>query len=183
MALIDYYAHALALDEAAKTLAATPFTDPALVSARNQTQIDLSVAGSHALLGTLVDQLFAHAASDGSELALLNRAADLWNRGIAMYNDLASIRDRLETSLAAPGDSAAVSQFNSAVLDVQLFSQKAYAMQADVIHLRNEVTSLTHISAHPRQLDEPASVWDWGNRLRGRRTDAYKAEKSREIIR
>jgi hypothetical protein len=60
--------------------------------ARNQTQIDLSMAGDYALLGALVDHLFAHAVSDGSELAVLSRAADLWSRGVALYNDLGSVR-------------------------------------------------------------------------------------------
>ncbi len=179
VALIDYHAHTLALDEASKTLAGAIFTDAALVSARNQTQIDLSVAGGHALLGALVDHLFAHAVSDGSEIALLNRAADLWNSGVAIYNDLASVRDRFETALAAPGDPDAVSQFNSAALDVQLFAQKAYDMQAEVTRLRDDVSSLSHLSAHPRQLDEPASAWDWGNRLLGRRTDAFVRNLSR----
>ena len=101
--LIDYHAHTLALEEASKTLAAATFTDAALVSARNQTQMDLSVAGGHALLGALMDHLLTHAVSDGSELALLDRAADLWTRGVALYNDLGSVRDRIESALGAPG--------------------------------------------------------------------------------
>jgi hypothetical protein len=179
VALIDYHAHTLALEEASKTLAAATFTDAALVSARNQTQMDLSVAGGHALLGALVDHLFAHAVSDGSELALLNRAAGLWNRGVALYNDLGSVRDRFESALAAPEDPAAVSQFNTAALDVQLFAQKADAMQAEVTRLRDDVSSLAYLSAHPRQLDEPTSAWDWGNLLLGRRTDAFVRNLSR----
>jgi hypothetical protein len=32
-----------------------------------------------------------HAVSDGNELALLTRAADLWKSGVALYNNLASV--------------------------------------------------------------------------------------------
>jgi hypothetical protein len=63
--LIDYHAHTLALEEASKALGAAPYTDAALVSARNQTQIDLSMAGEYALLGALVGHLSAHAVSAG----------------------------------------------------------------------------------------------------------------------
>ena len=177
--MIDYHAHTLALEEASKTLAAAPFTDAALLSARNEIQIDLSVANGHAMLGALVDHLFAHAVSDGSELALLNRAADLWDRGVALYNDLGSVRDRFESSLAAPGDPDALSQFNTAAFDVQLFAQKAYAMQAEVIGLRDDVSSLKYLTTHPRQLDEPANSWDWSSLLLGRRTDALVRNLSR----
>ena len=171
--LIDYLAHTLTLEEASKSLAAATFSDTALVSARNQVQLDLSTAGAYALLGTLVDHLFALAVSDGSELALLNRATDIWNRGVGLFNDLGSVRDRFEKALAAPDDPDSVSQFNTAALDVQSFSQKAYDMQEEVIRLRNDVSSLTHVPPHPRQLDEPTSAWNWSDLLLGRRTDAF----------
>lgn len=171
--MIDYHAHALALDETQNSLASAAITEPALVAACSQIQTDLSAAGGYALLGTLVDHLFAHAVSDGSELALLSRASDLFDRGVALYNDLGSVRDRFETALANPSDPAALSDFNTASMDVQLFAQKAYAMQGEVSLLRNDVSSLTYLSAHPRQLDEPSSSWDWGNLLLGRRTDAF----------
>lgn len=100
--MIDYHAHALALDETQKSLAAAAFTDPTLVTARSQAQSDLSAASGYALLGALVDHLFAHAVSDGSELALLARASDLFDRGVGLYNDLGSVRDRFETALANP---------------------------------------------------------------------------------
>jgi hypothetical protein len=177
--LIDYHAHALALDEAQKSLAAAAFTEPVLVAARSQAQSDLAAAGGYALLGALVDHLFAHAESDGSELALLARASDLFDRGVGLYNDLGSVRNRFETALANPSDPAALSAFNTASMDVQLFAQKAYAMQGEVSLLRSDVSSLTYLSAHPRQLDDPSSSWDWGNLLLGRRTDAFVRNLSR----
>src|SRR5229473_1076256 len=121
---MDYHAHALALEDAVKALAGATFTDASLVSARSRLQTDLLVAGDDALLGALVHHLFAHAVSDGTELSLLTRAADLWNRGIALYNELGSVRDRLERALASPGDPASVSLFDSAALDAQLFAQR-----------------------------------------------------------
>lgn len=66
-----------------------------------------------------------------------------------------------------------MSRFNAAALDVQLFSQKTLAMQAEVTRLRDDVSSLNHLPAHPRQLDQPANSWDWSNTLLGRRTDAF----------
>jgi hypothetical protein len=177
--LIDYHAHQRVLDETTKALAAAPMTDAALVAARTQLQSDLSVAGGYALLGALTDHLFAHAASDGRELAILDRAAALWTRGLGLYNDLASVRDRLESALAAPGDPDSVARFNSAALDVQLFSQKALGMQAEVAHLRDQVASFDHISPHPRQMDRPASAWDWSNLFLARRTDALVRSLSR----
>jgi hypothetical protein len=171
-AVIDYHAHSLAFSEARKALAVASFTDPVLVSARNQTEADLSVAPNHALLGSLLDQMFAHAVSDGSELALLTRAADLWKTGLDLYNNLASVRNRLEGALANPADPASVSDFNSAAADVQFFAQNAYALQAQVTSLRDDIVPLAYLTAHPRQLDQPPPAWDWSNRLLGRRTDA-----------
>ena len=52
-------------------------------------------------------------------------------------------------------------------------------MQAEVTRLRDDVSLLAHLPAHPRQLDEPASAWDWGNLLLGRRTDALVRNLSR----
>jgi len=99
---------------------------------RSQAQTDLSAAGGYAVLGALVDHLFSHAASDGSELALLARASDLCDRGVGLYNELGSVRDRFETALGNPGDPAALTAFNTVAMDVQLFAQKAYAMQGEV---------------------------------------------------
>jgi hypothetical protein len=170
--LIDYHAHVLALEEARKLLAAAAFTDPALVAARNQAQSDLAAPGGYALLGAFVGHLLAHAASDGSELALLARASDLFDRGVDLFNQLGSVRDRLETALANPSDPASLPNFNSATMDVQFFAQKAYAMQGEVSRLRDDASTLSYLSAHPRQLDVPSNSWDWGNLVLGRRTDA-----------
>ncbi len=171
--LIDYYAHTLALDELRKALAAAPFTDAALVSARNQTMTDLSLAGDHALLGALVDHIFAHAVSDGTELAMLGHASHLYSRGVTLYQQLAAVRGDFEGALAAPANPASAARFNSAAVNLQVFAQEAYAIQAEVTKLRDGVALLPYISPHPRQMDQPADSWDWGNRLLGRRTDAF----------
>jgi hypothetical protein len=81
--------------------------------------------------------------------------------------------------MANPSDPAALTEFNTASMDVQLFAQKAYAIQGEVNLLRNDVSSLTYLGAHPRQLDEQSSSWDWGSRLLGRRTDAFVRNLSR----
>ena len=47
-------------------------------------------------------------------LRLGSIAPDLFDRGVELYNDLGSVRDRFETALANPSDPAALSDFNTA---------------------------------------------------------------------
>lgn len=171
--MIDYYAHSITFDETRKALAASLLTDPALIASRNQLGADLAAASNHAMLGAMVDQLFTHAVSDGTELGLLNRAADLWNNGVDLYNTLASVRTRLESALANPSDPASPAAFNSAAVDAQNFAQSAHVLQTQVISLRDDTLPLAYLAAHPRQSDQPSPAWDWANRLLGRRTDAF----------
>lgn len=171
--LLDYHAHVLALAATRTALASATFTDATLVAARSAIQADLAVAADYAQLGAFVNHLFAHAASDGRELALLRRADALWQRGLALYDQLGSVRARLENALASPAAPGAADQFNSAANDVQLFSQGASAMLADVVALRDDASTLSFLSPHPRQLDQPSGAWDWANLLLGRRTDAF----------
>ncbi len=171
--MIDYHGQALAVGELRSALASEPLTDAALIAARASTQSDLAIAGDYALLGAFVDHLIAHAGSDGSELSLLRRADALWKRGLALYSDLGSVRGRLEAALGMPGDPGAADQFNGAANDVQFFSQKASAMLADVVALREDVAPLAYLQQHPRQLDQAARKWDWANLFLGRRTDAF----------
>jgi hypothetical protein len=171
--MIDYHAHTLGLEQFQQALAAAPFTDPGLVAARNQSTIDVALAGDYALLGTFLDHLLGHAASDGTELSLLRRAADLWSRGVGLSNEIGTIRAALEAALEAPSDPTSPARFNTAALDAQRLAQRLYAIQAEVISLRDDVMPLKHVAAHPRQLDTPPASWDWGNRFLGRRTDAF----------
>lgn len=170
--MIEYYAHELALGKLRQELAAAPLTDAALVSARNQTMTDLSLAGDHALLGTLMDHIFAHAVSDGTELRLLGRAADVYARGVTLYDQLTGVRSDIEDALGAPSDPASAARFNNAAVNLQVFAQTAFAIKDDVVKLRDDVAGLPYISPHPRQLDQPSNSWDWANLLLGRRTDA-----------
>jgi hypothetical protein len=49
-----------------------------------------------AWFGSCVDALLLHADSDGSELALLDKASGLWQQAIALYEELRTARIEFE---------------------------------------------------------------------------------------
>jgi hypothetical protein len=171
--LIDYRAHAIALEKVREALASTSFGDPELDAAQAQTLADLAGGEDFALLGAFLDHLMSHAASDGTELALLGRAAELWEDGVALYEVLGSVRAELESVLETPGDPEAAKRFNAAAMEAQRLAQRLHGLQARIFALRDEIEPLSHLPSHPRQEDEAADSWDWGNFLLARRTDAF----------
>ena len=154
-------------------LAGTSFGDPDSEAARDKTLTDLANCEGYALLGGFVDHLLAHASSDGTELVLLEKAADVWADGVALYGVLGSVRTELEAAIEAPGDPTAAGRFNAAAMEAQRLAQRLHGLQAQIVLLREEIDPLLHLPAHPRQVDKPANSWDWGNFLLARRTDAF----------
>jgi len=171
--MIDYRAHASAFEGVRKSLAAESWGDPAMTAARDETLADVALAPDHALLGAFVDHLFTHAVSDGTEIALLERSSALWGQGLELYELLGSARKDLESALANPGNPASADLFNGAAMDSQRLAQGMHALQASIFSLRDDIAAQPHLPDHPRQLDEPASNWDWGNFHLARRTDAF----------
>lgn len=170
--MIDYRAHALAFARVRDAIETTSFGDPDLDAARDQTVADVAGAPGDALLGAFIDHLVAHAASDGTELAVLERAGDLWADGVSLYDALGTVRSELEAALETPADPDSAARFNSAAMEAQRFAQRLHGLQARIFLLRDEIDTLPHLPPHPRQEDKPADSWDWGNFLLGRRTDA-----------
>ena len=154
-------------------LAGTSFGDPDSEAARDKTLTDLANCEGYALLGGFVDHLLAHASSDGTELVLLEKAADVWADGVALYGVLGSVRTELEAAIEAPGDPTAAGRFNAAAMEAQRLAQRLHGLQAQIVLLREEIDPLLHLPAHPRQVDKPANSWDSGNFLLARRTDAF----------
>jgi len=115
----------------------------------------------------------AHATSDGVEISLLQRASNLWQRGVGMCDALAEIRKDLETALDKPADPASPALFNNAAMKAQQWAASINNIEAEVVSLQNDVNPMPHLPPHPRQADQPSSQWDWLNLLLGRRTDAF----------
>jgi hypothetical protein len=132
-----------------------------------------------ALLGAFTHHLLWHATSDGSELDLMQRAADLWSRGSTLLSQMGALRQDLENALQNPADPGSVDKFNAAAFNAQVFSNAAVAMQTDINALRAAVMKFPHLPPHPRQRDLATNAWDWGNLTLGRRTDALVRSLSR----
>ena len=171
--MIDYRTHAVVLAQLRESLAASTFPEPTLAATQTQTLTDLAKAGDHALLGAFVDHLMWHAASDGTEISLLDRAADLWERGADFCNQLQNIRNDLETALDNPADPASATLFNTAAVNAQNWAAALNDMQAEITALQNDIDPLPHLPPHPRQEDVRSRNWDWPNLMLGRRTDAF----------
>lgn len=170
--MIDYHGSTVALDAFVNILSATAFPEPEITDAQLQALDAASSQSGSALLGALMYHLLAHAASDGTEIALLERAADLWERGVALCGRLDTIRAQLEEALEHPSDPGAAQRFNQATVDAQEFGNTLIAMNAEIDSLRSDLLTFAHQPPHPRQSDLGTEEWDWGNLVLGRRTDA-----------
>ena len=101
--MLDYHGDSVALSEFISALSAANFPDPAVARAQHNALEGVATESESALLGAFVHHLLSHAASDGTELALLQRAADLWDRGTALCTELGAIRADLEGAMEDPG--------------------------------------------------------------------------------
>ncbi|MFC7738155.1 hypothetical protein ACFQX4_20505 [Roseomonas sp. GCM10028921] len=171
--MIDYHANCAVLADFTATLAAETFTDPAMTQARDDALTALAAAPGGALLGAFVHHLFVHASSDGAELALLQRASDLWAKGTALYSALGRVRADIEGALVNSTAPGAAATFNNASVEAQHLANSAIALQGEVNALREDAIKYPHLPRHPRQRDASADMWDWGNLVLGRRTDAF----------
>jgi len=171
--VLDYHSSCVSLNEFVAALAAETFTNPVLTTAKDEAVSAVGAEGDRALIGAFVYHLITHAASDGSELDLLERAAALWTRGSALCGELGTIRADLESALEKPRTPGAADRFNAAAVSAQNLAQKANELRVEVNALRLDVLKFPHLPPHPRQEDRKTAEWDWGNLSLARRTDAF----------
>ena len=100
--MIDYRSHLVALERFESALGAVAIADQEVADDRRQQLEDVGDHRGLAALGSLIDHLLRHAASDGQELALLERAASLWKEGLALYATLGVNRSKIESALLDP---------------------------------------------------------------------------------
>lgn len=171
--MIDYHGNCVVLADFTAELTAQTFTDPKVSQAKSDALGALAGAGGSALLGAFAYHLFSHAASDGAELALLERASDLWKKGIGLYSAMGSVRADHEGALVNPSAPGAAVKFNAAAVHAQKVANTANDMLASINALRVDVIKYPHLPPHPRQKNIKADTWDWGNFSLTRRTDAF----------
>lgn len=179
--MVDYRIHIAALDSFREQLALSNIVDPAISAIRDEHVAHADQAPDHAALGSLVDLLVWHSSSDGQELDLLTRAADLWQKGLEIFNGIGEFRRSLENALKDPSDAAAIQGLNASTSALQVFSQQVLAHDATIKELRNEISKLKFIRQHPRQEDKHTTAWPWGDLFLARRTDAFVREMRRQV--
>jgi hypothetical protein len=126
-----------------------------------------------AALGAFTDLVVDHAASDGGELQLLETAADLWTRSLALYEELVLARQELEGVLLQPTAPNAVQQAQTAMGRLNGLRANGMQISAEVEGLHALISPLPHLTPHGRQADEPSKDWSWRDAFLGRRTDAF----------
>src|SRR3954462_4882744 len=126
--VIDYHAECVALDVFMNELSAATFGSEAVRAGQKGHLTAAAGEDGFALLGTFMHHLLAHAVSDGSEVALLQRTSDLWGRGAALCDEVGTIRAAVEGALAKPTDPGAADQFNAATVHLQELANRAIAL-------------------------------------------------------
>ena len=170
--MLDYHAHVAVVRELRATIGSAFAGDPTLAAAVEDLCIAVDDDPDAALLGACIDHVVAQAASDGTEVALLESAADLWSRGRALYDELAFIRQELEGALGAPTAPGAVSLLQSGIGRLDGLRTGALQIAHEAKMLKQAVAPLPHLDPHPRQSDAPSTDWNWRDAFLGRRTDA-----------
>ena len=69
--MIDYRANAVALDQFRDSLSSRVIADPTIAALRDEQIQNVDKSPDMALLGAMINHLIWHAASDGTELQLL----------------------------------------------------------------------------------------------------------------
>ncbi|MGH9264738.1 MAG: hypothetical protein ACRD1D_08595 [Acidimicrobiales bacterium] len=171
--MLDYHGNCVALSEFVAALTAAGFPEPELTAARDEALAAVADEPGAALLGAFVQHLLVHAASDGWEVELLQRAADLWGRGLAVCDQLGRARSDLEAAMDDPAAPGAADRFNEAAVLAQEVANTVALMRLDIDAVRADAAAFAHLPAHPRQDDLGTEAWDWGTLLLARRTDAF----------
>lgn len=172
-AMIDFRAHLIALAGCEAFLGVEQFVDPGMIFERDRQLGDVADHRGVAMVGALIDHVIAHAASDGSELALLERAAEFWAKGTDIYTAIGDCRADIEAALIDPADPQSVASFNAALERFRKLAVEVNAVVEGIQSIRDDVAKFAHLTEHPRQTDQPLDAWPWGDVLLARRTDAF----------
>ncbi|WP_432382797.1 hypothetical protein [Duganella sp. P38] len=171
--MIDYFGHMAVLDELHALLKMTSHADPDAQQAQARMLDALAQDGDLARLGALTGHLLAHAASDDTELDMLETAAALWQQGRAVYADVSAARAALESSLTDPGAPDAVARFNQANALLSGLEHRATQIITAAVALPAQMSPPRYLGRHPRQDDRKTADWNWGDLFLARRTDAF----------
>lgn len=171
--MIDYRANIAALEDFRQILATESISEPQIAKIRDDQLEDVDVAPDLAVLGAMIDHLIWHAASDGAELSLVERAAELWKLGLVLYQKMGEFRTGLESALSDPQNPGAVQTFNDAMQKIKEFQLALAGKEVEVAILRDDIYAAAHPNSHPRQQDEPLNRWTWSDIFLARRTDAF----------
>jgi len=171
--MIDYRASIVALGAFRDVYASAAISDPKMSDLRDAQLFDVDNGFSWAMLGVLTDHVVWHAASDGAELELAERAAALWRSGIELYGLIGQHRADLEGALGDPTSPDAVTKFNHAMQTRDAIDSSIAGKEAQIAILRDDVFDANFPSPHPRQEDEALEHWSWADIFLARRTDAF----------
>ncbi len=170
--MIDYHSHLAVLQEFLKLTGASPEEKAVLQAAKDDPDA--------AIIGACIDHLVVHAESDGFEIDILEKAAGIWSRAVAIYGQLGEAQSGIEQALASPPPANATELVGQALQKLVAARDSALASQAEIDALKASIEPLSHIPPHPRQDDVKEPSWDNGNRFLGRRTAAFLNEAFRK---
>lgn len=171
--MLEYHAHVSVLRGLRGTIGSAFTSDPGLSAKVADLCASVDADPDAAVLGACIDEIVAHASADGTELQLLEAAADLWARGRALYDDLILSQQEIEAALLQPTAPSAIALVQSGVSRLDGLRTGAQQLGAEAQSLKQAISPLPHLDPHPRQSDAPSKDWSWRDAFLGRRTDAF----------